>query len=311
LKKSVKPEWRSGTWPIYPKYEIVDSGGGKSVLARESPEQLKGIEVYEPLSNAWADLFLKFARLADGDDLDKAPLDSDKNARVALEWAHDWGVLGLQPGYIFVFPSIFAPDVVEHHLGAPEVGNLAVREQHNEARGSDSVSRFAYEAWEANVALRLYEAATAEGGPDVEAIRCFIPQEAKGYYDTTPKRAQNWAMSVVKDSVQSKVSGSCYPAVYDGPDGYVQGWGFNSLLGALWLQMMWLITAAPGDVRKCLWCGRVIALKPSEPPPNLGLKKNARGKYKTRRDRQYCDNNGRCKGLYYYYYRVKAGTAGR
>jgi hypothetical protein len=121
-----------------------------------------------------------------------------------------------------------------------------------------------------------------------------------------PKRAPLSLPSLVKDSAQNKIAGRCYPRLYRGPDGYAQGWGFNSLLGAMWAQMMWVLTGT-GEIRRCLWCGNTIAPEPPQQP--IGSKKNSRGKYKTRADKRFCFSKdgvkGKCKGLYHYHYRVK------
>ena len=49
----------------------------------------------------------------------------------------------------------------------------------------------------------------------------------------------------------------CYPQLYRRVNteagltvGFEQGWGFRSLLGAMYLQMMWLITEG-GDSPRC------------------------------------------------------------
>src|SRR3712207_1075483 len=183
------------------------------------------------------------------------------------------------------------PDTTAAFLGLGSASGLAATEHLNEGRGgnpSESVARFAFEAWEAHVALRLFEAATrdTEDGQDLQTIIGFMP-EWSGYVARTPESLQNWALSIVKDSVQNKIAGRCYPRLHQGPDGYAQGWGFNSLLGAMWLQMTWVLTGT-GEIRRCLWCGNAIALEPPEQP--TGLKKNSRGRYKTRVDRKFCDS---------------------
>jgi hypothetical protein len=115
-----------------------------------------------------------------------------------------------------------------------------------------------------------------------------------------PKRVPLSLLSLVKDSAQNKIAGRCYPRLYGRPDGYAQGWGFNSLLGAMWAQMMWVLTGS-GEIRRCLWCGNTIALEPPQQP--IGSKKNSRGKYKTRADKRFCFSKdgvkGKCKGLYH------------
>jgi hypothetical protein len=66
-----------------------------------------------------------------------------------------------------------------------------------------------------------------------------------------------------------KLEDYCYPIVRGAPGSYEQSWGFKSLLGALWVQMMLLMRAD----RQCWWCG-----KPLDP----GMPRQAR----------FCKNNG-------------------
>ena len=59
-------------------------------------------------------------------------------------------------------------------------------------------------------------------------------------------------MTAVAAIVQEKVASSVYPALYLKPGGgYVQGWAFQNLLGALWLQKFWLLSTDPDQQRKC------------------------------------------------------------
>jgi hypothetical protein len=309
LEQAVNEQGRSDEWPVYLDYELVEVKGHKYVYARDTLAQIQGRERYRPLSSTWAGLFLKFAKLADNEGLDKHPLDSEKNERVALAWAYDYGVLGLTYGHLskMRYPG---PDTTAGFLGLVSARGSAATEHLNEARGgypNESVARFAFEAWEAHVALRLFEAAAPdrEDGPNLETIFDLLPEWA-GYIPRTPEGLRNWALFTVKDSAQNKIAGRCYPRLYQGPDGYVQGWGFNSLLGAMWLQMMWVLTGS-NEIRRCLWCGDVIALEPGEQPTDL--KRNSRGKYKTRSDKKFCYSKdgveGSCKGLYHYHNRVK------
>ena len=54
-------------------------------------------------------------------------------------------------------------------------------------------------------------------------------------------------------------------------------------------------------------CLRVIHFESAQPSADPGLKKNARGRYKTRVDREFCKYRG-CKQKYHY--RRKAGWSG-
>jgi hypothetical protein len=55
-------------------------------------------------------------------------------------------------------------------------------------------------------------------------------------------------------------------------------WGFDNLMGAMYLQMWWLIASA-GDITRCEFCGRLVSLARSRPEGR-----------KRRRDKRFCDD---------------------
>jgi hypothetical protein len=55
-------------------------------------------------------------------------------------------------------------------------------------------------------------------------------------------------------------------------------WEFESLIGAMHLQMWWLMASA-GDITRCEFCGRIVSLARSSP-----------GGRKHRRDKRFCDD---------------------
>ena len=244
-------------WPHYGWGRPLgdDQAGVKWISARPQPFENEKPEQYQPLVS-YPGLFLTFARLAEGDGLDSNPLDSERNAAAALQWAHGHGTLGLT--------------TVEDHgrLGASTRGG----------RG-DTVESFADEAWIAHGALTVYEAATAPEGPDMETLRSYDP--SYGFFTQEPERAQEWGMQAVANVVQAKVSRHASLALYQRDGGYVQGYDFANLLGAMWLQMFWLLTADK-QPRKCRRCRRVIV---------------------GRKNKFYCDD--KCKNAYNYRTRTK------
>jgi hypothetical protein len=121
-------------------------------------------------------LFLSFARLADDGGLNDE-LNTDRNAQVALDWAHSFGVLGL------TFDK-------RTGQGDPRGGS------------TDTVSAFAFEACTANKTLRLYEAATRGSGVDVETIAAIAPRKYRGIVAATPAAAREWALDQAANSVQ-------------------------------------------------------------------------------------------------------------
>jgi hypothetical protein len=232
------------------------------------------------------DLFLEFARLADDSGLE-TELDTEHNAKVALDWAETYGVLGL---------------------------TLRKRGRHawwSDPRGGegDTVAGSVGEAWDANRALRLYESSMSPEGVDIEAIVPFIPCEHRDVFAATPDSAQEWALKQAINSALDRVQAYCHPHPYrrigggrQTGIGYVEGYSFTNLLGAMWLQMLWLVyNREPG---RCLnpECRRIISI---EAPKQVdqGTKKNARGKYRTRRDKQFCSR--RCINRHYYLTKVE------
>jgi hypothetical protein len=113
---------------------------------------------------------------------------------------------------------------------------------------------------------------------------------------------------MVGGTVQTRVVEGCYPQLHLNRTGdFAFGWSFKNLLGAIWLQMAWLLASGDG-ARRCKLpdCFRIVAFEPSQPPIEPGLKKNARGKYKTRADKVFCSHGHTAK----YSYRKKAGWPG-
>jgi hypothetical protein len=266
---------------------VVSSGSPEAELVRQAVERTQLREegwVYYPLVEK-PDLFLKFARLADGGGLDNATtmdgLDTDKNAGVALDWAWEHGVLGLTHG-----------DEKAWFRGASTRGGRA-----------DTVASFAYEAWRANTCLGLYEAATAKE-LNKELIASYMFPRDKAFFTHTPARTRQWALNIVATETQQLIAGNAYPALYGEVGRFISGWSFSNLLGAMWLQMYWLLTATE-EPRRCRnpECDKIIAYEQPD-QPTQGIRKNDRsGGYATRKDRRFCDDP--CRSRYHYLTRTK------
>lgn len=247
--------------------------------------EVSDYEEYWPLAD-YPGLFLKFAGLADEGEITR---------KAWLEWVESYGVLGL--GYRDPENASWleAPSMCE--VGGP----------------GESFQNFRREALKANWLLRLYESLASPEGPDAEWSRQRYEQ-INGY-DPGPilfefsgfAEGRASALNAVWAQVNLQVM-ECYPALHPGSETFVQGWDFYSLLGAMYLQMMWLMSANEDEVRRCKrpGCNRVITFRQPEQQKDPGLRKNARKKYKTRSDKVYCRNT--CKGLDYYY-RKKARTS--
>ncbi len=179
--EAVVGELRAGEWPMYSRYDIAGAGEGAYVYAppwwpdNSDPERLAlyeahrrdleeshphrpefaaklaacrlGIAVvpnpvkekYLPLR--YSDIFLEFAEL-----VEQRPITQD----VMLDWVRFYGVLGLEK-----FSSWGG---WSNPRGGP----------------AESVSNFRMHAQEANLVLRLFEAATKRGGPDVKFLQEHI-----------------------------------------------------------------------------------------------------------------------------------------
>lgn len=311
---------RIGIWEVWPKYEIRLRKDGCRYIERVEPDEAdlgprvdlaKAMErtngavsqgspeeemmweaikrdnarkeayQYQPLVR-FPDLFLTFARLAEPGGLDEAEtkeeLDTDKNAAVAQKWAHDYGVLGL---------TLLEKD------GWRAASTLGGKEE--------TVAAFTFEAWVANDCLRLYEAATAED-LDLDLVASYIPSRHRATFTHTPARARALALELVASETQRRVTGNAYPALYGEVGKFVQGWLFLNLLGAMWLQMFWLLTASE-EPRKCRLCDKIIAYKQPEQTKRLTPKNDRSGGYRTGPKKSYCSR--KCSNRYNYLKRTK------
>jgi hypothetical protein len=122
--------------------------------------------------------------------------------------------------------------------------------------------------------------------PDLPATPCrsrgLLPYEDGKSISETPERARDWALWEVGTLVQRKLRSETFPQLYRTPEGYREAWGFRSLLGAIYLQMMFLMRAT-GKVRYCKGpgCTNIISFdqpqQPSAPKPNSGACKPTYG----------------------------------
>jgi hypothetical protein len=302
---------RGAGWPVYERYfchPTVDASGLMSDRYLHAPHCYEDEKSGETVSNSVVDryaplhadtLFLEFARLVEGGGMDvsdlaydaafslrtdglegvielPAGLDTEGNRKVALSWTEGYGVLGLTPRR--------KPGSVG---GDPRGGE------------GDTVKRFAYEAWAANVTLRLYEAATAHERPDLEVILGQLPylEGIKG-----PETIRKEALKSVEKQAQIRLARHSYLRIGSANGKGGGGYGFHSLLGAMWFQVSWLFDNEV-EVRRCKWCGRVIAIEPGELPRDPGVAKNVRGKYKTHKEKSFCNDpqnksNSKCRSNY-------------
>lgn len=284
-EKAVKDEplWRA--WYVYEDYELVevyvseDYGTEAFALATGStPTRL-----YSPLED-YPDLFLKFARL-EPEGGGHIPIEA------MFDWAKKYGLLGAARG--------------DHWL------KLLPRERVvNVSEGrAESFSHFTRCVQETARTLALFEALKAPKGPDVDTLaRMYERGELK-----SSERLEEKALSEIWRKVQRKLETGTYLMPYALEDGsFTEGPGFHSLLGAMWIQMWWLLKAGD-NFTHCLRpnCPHIINYGQKEKPyqgPSAKKKTYKRGPYKTRKDKVFCSDN--CKQLWRYHER-KAGRSGR
>ena len=287
------PQW--GLWwvsPVgYKQQTTVDDLRVIQASAQAWKERDYELDTYQPLVR-YPDLFLRFARLAEDGGLDGGWDEwpqTDKNARVAKEWANQYGVLGLTP--------------------SKEPGAWW-----GEARGGleDTVRAFAREAWTAYRVLRLYDATHGAEGVETGSIGALLPANLLLRPKVLPGHEQPITQADRHDfhgaarfymvrNIQYRVARHSYPCLYwrEKEGRWVEYYDFSNLCGALWLQAMWLLTA--DDVRRCQFpaCNRIIDYKQPEKP--LEHRKGERKKYKTRIDIKYCPKEtGRHCGVYHW-----------
>jgi hypothetical protein len=305
LEENVEEDFRVDQWLVYERYEIISDNAGNRYIdapTKGSPDEIR--DLLQPLSRTSAHLFLRFAHWPEEKGMDKE-LDTERNAEAALSWAKAFGVLGLKPPN---FPSqtyLSSRRVTVDYLGIPALGSTD-RGRQNLATGGmpeESVANFALEAWEAHIVWRLYESVRTRGRVEEDTVIQFMSTdnkwEAAATWNFTDKEpvlvearwvereifsgdselVRRWALTIVTDAVNRKIENHCYPILLgDGPGSYEPGWAFKSLLGAMWLQMMFLMQ----EDRRCWWCG-----KPLDP----GMRRHAK----------FCqDNNGQCRANWNY-----------
>jgi hypothetical protein len=290
LEENVEENSHRGEWPVYEDYEfLLDEAEKKYLYAPPARNAIK--KRLQPLSRVSADLFLRFAHWVENPGMDKE-LDTERNARAAKKWAEDYGVLGLNDPDETIVGLMNSHRVTADYLGMPWRGGGANRGRRNTARGGrprESVENFAFEAWEAHVVWRLYESLRSQEVVDAPSVSRFMSTVEQGeplitgswieqdIYSQDTELTRDWALAIVEDAVNRKIENYCYPIVRGAPGSYERSWGFKTLLGAVWLQMMFLMLAD----RQCWWCGT---------PLDPGMPRHAR----------FCKNNGRCRSNWNY-----------
>jgi len=331
INEAVEKERRRGSWRVYyhyefrhddqdeayvvaqtvgnpPRFELrYDDQRRVRVLSRTSGTRVAEEPFFEyPPLVSHRGLFLDFARLADDGEITKEGWET---------WIKTYGVLGLEQHDMTRY-------VIERHQ---ELGS-SLDELLIELRWLDDLGReyrlysgstaggpresyagFESEAYKANRLLKIYEAATAEDElgndtPDMAMVKGWAEEEdGVSKWITTPKRAKEWALGFVGHAVQEVISEDCYPLLHQEGVELTQGWGFHTLLGAMYLQLAWLMTSK--EKARCKWCGGVITFEqPTISSDDVG-QKGYRKPYKTRVDKEFCGRM--CKDRWYYQNKTK------
>ena len=297
--KTVENKFAETSWPVYEIYELRGTEGFRFIwvppkTSAGSPAKIT--ESIDPLAPRYASLFLEFARWFDKQKMEKGTdfgygvtLDTPRNGEAALTWAQKYGVLGLgtNPNESFAVAGgalLNAAGITAERLGMPGLRVLGTRAYSKARRGGEheTVEGFVLEAYEANVVLKLYEAATSQpvnrpsitrfmskrrdSGYDISALDRFVKSEWE-LYSEVDDDARSWAIRIVEDAVNRKVENDVYPLLVGEPGAYTEAWGFKSLLGAMWFQMRNYML---GEDKKCLHCGQLF--------------------HKKRRDQTYCSD---------------------
>jgi len=293
--KAVRSELRIGEWRVFDRYEDGDGPHGMYVQAPPTyqvpaPDLGEGLNRlkfqwdypfvgeewdFRPLVDTPA-LFLEFAGLIEEGEITQ---------HVWRDWIQRYGVLGFE--------------------GNGQTEDLWWANPRGGPR--ETLNAFKDAAWRANAILRIYEAATAPDGPDTAVLSDFATKKESPVPGTqglatfegekTAPALTDWGLSQAWKIVGHVLAGQSYPEVYRLKETFYRGWGFKSLLGAMYLQMMWLMSATDEPPRcKGPGCDKFITIEQVEQHADAGPRK----KYRTRKDKEFCSN--RCKNRWHYHY---------
>ena len=284
----MSPRSDSRFWKVCREYDIryVTEDGRKTAYVVRRYSSAPGNEdkwtVYKPLEDT-PDLFLRFARLH--------PLGED-SVEPILDWVHKYGVLGHGSGWHFA-----APQSVEAFREAAEeaAGVLAMYEAVLNGDGEKAMALYLEEFPLIGPTGRLHKQLREAGIPiDWRERAADIHEIVEDHFDGDKL---DYMLDVAVSAVDEVVKDFCYPSLEMGyglhrrPSEVRTGWSFRSLLGAMYLQMYWLMGSG-GEVTRCRYCGRIISL--ARPRP---------GARKVRQDKSFCDDA--CRQRHHYHNRTK------
>jgi hypothetical protein len=230
-------------------HEMIDGVIRRPLVPNGTPVSFT---IYHPLRDT-PDLFLKFAKIHVSRNQEDA----------ALDWTNRFGLLG---------------------------GDSEGRFQD---LSSVPVSLFLDEAKKAWVVLSLFEATCNKDVPTIKKIVWNLDYRnvVEGFVDKLQEDSPDeeflrTGLHIAWFNVENTMQLLCRPAMQlEGASGDLADpmtlrriWEFDNLLGAMYLQMYWLMTSA-GELKRCEHCGRIVSL--SRPHPE-GRKR--------RSDKRFCDD---------------------
>jgi hypothetical protein len=249
---------------VIAKYPLTDSNRWKSYKPFEIP-----------------DLFLRFARLAE----------RSRSEQRALEWSREYGVLGLSAEYRHAWIGGERDDIDNFDEQATRAAGILAMYEVTLNQDHDKAKRLVLEKYP-SISAELW---STVGSPwEAEATAKIVAQDFVDNYLAYALEASSWL-------VERTVKEHCHPTLRSegspNPSELSGGWGFKSLLGAMYLQMYFLM-ASGGEVTRCKYCTRIVSL--NRPFPDAR---------KPPRHKKFCNNA--CRQSYYYHRKTKPGRRAR
>lgn len=286
--------WESG-------YRLVEKTGLEPYFECVNTGDYDDLDWYHPLIET-PHLFLEFARLQERKDVDGA----------IRGWIEDHGLLGLhthEPG--------------EFRAGAPSMMYF-VGEHSTHGGPGETLAKFRAEVGTANRVLTMYEVALSKDRFKLEQVLEAYGDSYEGRTKRSRLRASaehlgiayddclvHYALESVFWHVQQVLETFAYPCLVHRspstrppiehvwtPETMRSSLWPRNLLGAMYLQFLWLVDSA-GELARCKHCDRIISYSPPR-PEGVGRK--------PRKDKEFCDS--RCRQNYHYHNRTKANRTG-
>jgi hypothetical protein len=275
---------------------------------------------YKPLQDQ-PDLFLRFAKL----------YERGLSVDLALGWARKYGLLGYVPDQetmamygerrtvgmsweeVRGFPN---PGEVPIVLGSPCDGGIGVFwEEVRRAAGVLAMYEAALSRNNDVAKEAIHEGSPFIGGRFWPTVTRDLPRSQEDR-ELEARLVENWVEQGMEGNyleyclltaafvVEGTVNDFCYPILHfdphlseHDPSQVVDVWAFENLLGAMYLQMYWLMGSGANTTR-CEWCGRLISLE----SPYPGAKKRPKHK-------RFCD--AYCRQKWNYHNRTKPRRQGK